>query len=176
MFFDTANNFSCTIRNHPRNVPDDVLDALKLNGGIIMIAFLRELTTPGGPAGSGPTLKDVADHIEYAGKRIGYEHVGIGSDFDGMLEGPEGLDDVTHFPFLIAELLRRGLSESDVKLVMGLNIMRVLEEVEAHAVKAMKDARAPLNDELESPWSEPQKQLLISKNAHRKAALIADTR
>ena len=141
-----------------------------------MICFLRELTAPDGSAGSIPTLKDVADHIEYAGKRIGYEHVGIGSDFDGMLEGPEGLDDVTHFPLLIAELLRRGLSESDIKLVMGLNIIRVLEEVQAHAVKARKDGRASLNNVVESPWSEPQKQLLVSKGTQRKAALMKDPR
>ena len=176
MFSVITHTFSCAIRNHSRNVPDDVLDALKLNGGIVMICFLRELTAPNSPAGSGPTVKDVADHIEYAGKRIGYEHIGIGSDFDGMLEGPEGLDDVTRFPLLIAELLRRGLSESNVKLVMGLNIIRVLKEVEAYAMKAVKDARAPLNDVVESPWTEPQKQLLLSKNTQRKAALIADTR
>lgn len=171
MSFGIADTFSYTIRNHPRNVPDDVLDALQLNGGIIMICFLRDLTAPDGPAGSGPTLQKVADHIEYAGKRIGYEHVGIGSDFDGMLEGPDDLDDVTHFPRLIAELLRRGLSERDVSHVMGLNIIRVLEEVEAHANKATEDARAPLNDVIESPWTEPQKQLLISKNKQRKANL-----
>lgn len=139
-----------------------------------MICFLRELTAPTDPTGSAPSLKDVADHIEYAGKRIGYEHVGIGSDFDGMLEGPEGLDDVTHFPMLIAELLRRGMSESDVKLVMGLNIIRVLEEVETHAAKAMKDARAPLNNVIESPWTESQKQLLVTRHAQRKAALVAE--
>lgn len=140
-----------------------------------MICFLRELTAPDGQSGLGPTLRDVVDHIEYAGQRIGYEHVGIGSDFDGMLEGPEGLDDVTQFPLLVAELLRRGLAESDVMLVMGLNIVRVLKEVEAHAVKAMKDARAPLNDLVESPWSEAQKQMLISKNSQRKAALVGNT-
>lgn len=57
-------------------------------------------------------------------------HVGLGSDFDGMLSGPEGLDDVSAYPDLVAELLRRGLSEDDVSQVCGLNVIRVWKEVE----------------------------------------------
>ena len=57
-------------------------------------------------------------------------HVGLGSDFDGMLSGPEGLDDVSAYPDLVAELLRRGLSEEDVSQVCGLNVIRVWKEVE----------------------------------------------
>jgi membrane dipeptidase len=76
------------------------------------------------------TLAQVADHIEYIRKVAGVDHVGIGSDFDGITEVPVGLEDVSKFPDLIAELLRRGWSEMDVKKVAGLNTLRVLREAE----------------------------------------------
>ncbi|KAJ4859933.1 membrane dipeptidase (Peptidase family m19) domain-containing protein [Trichoderma breve] len=98
---------------HPRNSPDDVLDMLKINGGVFMVSFLRKLTDA-----NNPTLSRVADHIQYVGERIGYEHVGIGSDFDGVMQTPLGLEDVSKFPFLIAELLMRGIPEPSIKEIM----------------------------------------------------------
>src|SRR5438067_1313065 len=72
------------------------------------------------------TLAQVADHIEHIRDVAGVDAVGIGSDFDGITEVPVGLEDVSKFPDLIAELLRRGWSEQDVKKVAGLNALRVL--------------------------------------------------
>jgi len=76
------------------------------------------------------TLAQVADHIEHIRDVAGVDAVGIGSDFDGITEVPVGLEDVSKFPDLIAELLRRGWSEGDVKKVAGLNALRVLRAAE----------------------------------------------
>jgi len=76
------------------------------------------------------TLAQVADHIEHIRDVAGIDAVGIGSDFDGITEVPVGLEDVSKFPDLIAELLRRGWSEEDVKKVAGLNALRVLRAAE----------------------------------------------
>ncbi len=79
------------------------------------------------------TLAQVADHIEHIRDVAGVDAVGLGSDFDGITEVPVGLEDVTKFPDLIAELLRRGWSEQDVKKVAGLNALRVLRDAERAA-------------------------------------------
>ena len=76
------------------------------------------------------TLKQVADHIEHIRDVAGVDHVGLGSDFDGITDVPVGLEDVSKFPDLVAELLRRGWSEVDVRRVVGLNALRVLREAE----------------------------------------------
>jgi membrane dipeptidase len=76
------------------------------------------------------TLAQVADHIEHIRNVAGVDAVGIGSDFDGITEVPVGLEDVSKFPDLIAELLRRGWSEEDVRKVAGLNALRVLRAAE----------------------------------------------
>ena len=76
------------------------------------------------------TLAQVADHIEHIRDVAGVDAVGLGSDFDGITEVPVGLEDVSKFPDLIAELLRRGWSEQDVKKVAGLNALRVLRAAE----------------------------------------------
>ena len=76
------------------------------------------------------TLAQVADHIEHVREVAGVDHVGLGSDFDGMRTVPLGLEDVSKFPDLLAELLRRGWSETDVQKVAGLNLLRVLRAAE----------------------------------------------
>ena len=76
------------------------------------------------------TLAQVADHIEHIRDVAGVDAVGLGSDFDGITEVPVGLEDVSKFPDLIAELLRRGWSEQDVRKVAGLNALRVLRAAE----------------------------------------------
>ncbi len=81
----------------------------------------------------GATLEQVADHIEHIRAMAGVRHVGLGSDFDGISTVPRGLEDVSTFPDLVAELLRRGWSEADVKQVVGLNILRVMEAAERAA-------------------------------------------
>jgi len=87
------------------------------------------------------TVQQVADHIEHIRQVAGVDCVGIGSDFDGIDEVPVGLEDVSKFPDLIAELLRRGWSELDVKKVAGLNTLRVLREAERVAALTRRTQR-----------------------------------
>ena len=90
-----------------------------------------------GWAARGPkaTLSQVADHIEHIRDVAGVDAVGLGSDFDGITEVPVGLEDVSKFPDLLAELLRRGWSEQDIRKVAGLNALRVLRAAEGAASK-----------------------------------------
>ena len=82
------------------------------------------------------SVKDVADHIEYGVKLIGVDHIGIGSDFDGVGESlPDGLRTVADYPNLIAELRKRGFSNSDIGKIMGGNLMRVWRGVAGPSAK-----------------------------------------
>ncbi|HMA41194.1 MAG TPA: dipeptidase, partial [Gemmatimonadales bacterium] len=74
------------------------------------------------------TLQQVADHIEHVRDVAGVDHVGLGSDFDGISSVPDGLENTSKFPDLVAELLRRGWKEGDVRKVVGLNALRVLRD------------------------------------------------
>ncbi len=76
------------------------------------------------------TVGDVADHIDHAVQVAGIDHVGLGSDFDGVTRLPAGLTDVSMYPNLVAELLRRGYTEADVTKVLGGNLLRVWREAE----------------------------------------------
>ena len=84
----------------------------------------------GGHATTGlATLSDVADHIDHMVKIAGIDHVGIGSDFDGITAPPKGLEDISKMPALVAVLLKRGYSEPDIKKILGGNYLRVIREV-----------------------------------------------
>jgi membrane dipeptidase len=74
-----------------------------------------------------PTLSDVVDHIDHMVKVAGIDHVGLGSDFDGIPEGPVGLEDCSKFPSITEELMRRGYADGDIQKIIGLNTMRVME-------------------------------------------------
>jgi len=84
------------------------------------------------------TLKQVADHIEHVRKVAGVDHVGIGSDFDGIDTTPEGLEDTSKFPELFAELIRRGWSDADLKKLAGQNLLRAFRGAEATAARLQK--------------------------------------
>ena len=88
------------------------------------------------------TVSQVADHIDHIREVAGIDHIGLGSDFDGTTYVPEGLHDVSAFPVLTAELLRRGYSDEDVGKVLGVNVLRVMREVEVVA-KRLQSVRAP---------------------------------
>jgi membrane dipeptidase len=75
------------------------------------------------------TVPDVADHVDHIVKIAGIDHVGIGSDFDGITSPPKGLEDISKMPALVAVLLKRGYSEQDVKKILGGNYLRVIREV-----------------------------------------------
>ncbi|HYD05979.1 MAG TPA: dipeptidase [Reyranella sp.] len=85
------------------------------------------------------TLSQLADHIDFIAKRIGVEHVGIGGDFDGTSELPQGFGDVADYPALFAELARRGYSQADLEKIASRNMMRVVRAAEAYAAAHRND-------------------------------------
>lgn len=148
------------VLDHPRNVPDDVLRRLPANGGVVMVTFVGGFISPTMQRWTAAmrdslagitdrdafrtaqqayvrrhprpkaTVAELADHVDYIRKVAGVDHVGIGGDYDGTTDLPEGMEDVSGYPLLIAELIRRGWTEADlVKLVNG-NIIRALREAE----------------------------------------------
>jgi membrane dipeptidase len=84
------------------------------------------------------TLSQVADHIQHVRDVAGVDHVGIGSDFDGIDTVPEGLEDVSKFPQLFAELIRRGWSDADLKKLAGGNVLRALRAAESTSARLRK--------------------------------------
>ena len=82
------------------------------------------------PAPPRAKLTDVADHIDHIRKIAGVEHIGIGSDFDGFRGGIEGLEDVSCYPALLAELIRRGYTKEELKKIAGENLLRAMKEAE----------------------------------------------
>jgi membrane dipeptidase len=86
------------------------------------------------------TLEQVADHIDHVVKLAGIDHVGLGSDFDGVGDTlPTGLKDVSNYPNLIRVLLERGYSEPDIEKICSGNVLRVWQAVEDHAAAAQAE-------------------------------------
>ncbi len=83
-------------------------------------------------------LGKLADHFDHVREVAGVDHIGIGSDYDGISALPEGMEDVSGYPALLVELMRRGWSREDIAKVAGLNILRVMREVEAVSVALQK--------------------------------------
>ncbi|MGD9816645.1 MAG: dipeptidase [Hyphomonadaceae bacterium] len=156
---------------HPRNVPDDVLELVRANGGVVMVNFFPAFTStevwqwgsrrlaeearlkalnPGNPeavtsgvaqwvaANPRPQVDIgvIADHIEHIARIAGRDHVGIGSDFDGVPFLPVGLDGVEDYPELFVELMRRGWSDSDLAKLAGGNLLRALRAAERVAARS----------------------------------------
>lgn len=151
---------------HPRNVPDEILDLVKKRRSIVMVNF-----SPGfiscRAKGEGElpefvkensTLAHVVRHIRHIGERIGYEHVGLGTDYDGIESTPEGLEDVSKFPDLVAELLRQGISDEDVGKIVGRNILRVWREADEVAERLQR-TMVPLEDEIVNSWDVEKSEL-----------------
>jgi membrane dipeptidase len=88
------------------------------------------------------TLADAADHIDHIRKVAGVDHIGLGGDFDGISSVPAGLEDVSTYPALIAELLRRGYTDGDIRKIAGQNLLRVLRAAE-RVSKTLQTARGP---------------------------------
>jgi membrane dipeptidase len=158
------------LTNHPRNVPDDVLNRLKANGGIVMITFVpafinqaradwevrrqaQRMVAGQGAEGDArmkqweaanprpqSTLAMVADHVDHAARVAGHDHVGLGGDFDGVPDLPAGLEDVSTYPVLLAELARRGWTDENLKKLASLNFLRVLRANEKVAKQLSRTA------------------------------------
>jgi membrane dipeptidase len=145
-----------------RNIDDAMLRALADNGGVVMINFFDAMVNqqqaeamaaarnrlPGDTlthlwnmlytvrserGTPSATLDDVLDHIDHAVQVAGIDHVGLGSDFDGVFDLPDGLQDVTRLPWITHGLLQRGYSEAAIYKILGGNALRVLDEAEAVA-------------------------------------------
>ncbi len=161
--------------DHPRNVPDDVLRALAVNGGVVMVNFApgyvsaarnqwqadrsAEQTRFNSPPYAGlyigqpdrakaalaeweaqhprpiTTLVQVADHIDHVRQVAGIDHVGLGSDFDGIPDAPVGLEGVDRYPALLEELMRRGWSDADIAKLAGENLLRAMAAAEQVSLK-----------------------------------------
>lgn len=160
---------------HPRNVPDDILQLVKKRNSVVMVNFSPDfISCRASNASTGlpefveetNTIEQVAAHITHIGELIGYDHVGIGSDFDGrscfqaivcaaklIFEGipstPRGLDDVSKFPDLINLLLKKGVSPTDCAKIAGRNLLRVWHEADAVSTRLQKEME-PLEDTLTS--------------------------
>ncbi|WP_232505223.1 dipeptidase [Acidipropionibacterium acidipropionici] len=122
--------------DHPRNVPDDVIAAIGAAGGVVMVAFVPSFVSQArhdwveaGEVGEPPAvgIGDVADHMDHIREVAGVAAVGIGADYDGTDSMPIGLDDVSHYQDLLAELARRGWSQADLEAAAHRNVLRVLE-------------------------------------------------
>lgn len=140
---------------HPRNVPDDVLALVQQTNSIVMVNFAPEFISCSASDNENglpdtdyehATLAVVADHIMHIGTVAGFDHVGLGSDFDGIPKTPKGLEDVSKFPDLIAELLRRGVSDEDAGKVAGGNLLRVWQEVDQVALEMQARGDYPVED------------------------------
>ena len=101
------------------------------------------------------TLAQVADHIEHVREVAGVDHVGVGGDFDGTEDLPDGLGDVSCYPALVAELLERGWSEQDCLRLAGGNILRVMRETES-ASRAISALRGPSLARIEDTDGQPE--------------------
>ena len=160
------------IVNHPRNVPDDVLRRLRNSDGVVMVTFVPSFLSKevwemeeglwatdaaidtvrvyrdiwnAYDAEFGAvraTIVQVADHIEHVRDVAGINHVGIGGDYWGMQDGPLGLEDVSGYPRLFAELIRRGWSDENLRKLAGENMLRVMREVESVARKLRQEMPA----------------------------------
>uniref|UniRef100_A0A670YBM1 Dipeptidase n=1 Tax=Pseudonaja textilis TaxID=8673 RepID=A0A670YBM1_PSETE len=129
------------VYHNSRNVPDDILLKLKQNHGIIMVTFpakffAHDINTV--------NISTVADHFDHIKKIAGSVSIGIGGDYDGEFRFPKGLEDVSKYPNLIEELLRRGWTKEELRGVLRENFLRVFKEVE--------NVRASHSMALDSYW------------------------
>ncbi|XP_042339113.1 dipeptidase 1-like, partial [Plectropomus leopardus] len=95
-------------------------------GGIVMVNFYTDYVTESKTA----YISDVADHFDHIKKVAGAGIIGFGGDYDGVTRLPEGLEDVSKVPRVVAELLKRGWTDEEVKAALGKNLLRVLSKAE----------------------------------------------
>ena len=115
---------SRAVCNHPRNMTDEMITALAKNNGVMGMNFAPAFVHP-----TEATLEGVVDHIDHIVDLVGPDHVGLGSDYDGIPSTPRGLEDVTKMPDITRELIKRGYLEEDIKKILGGNHLRLFKTV-----------------------------------------------
>ena len=121
-----ATHSNCrALMDHPRNLTDDQIKAIASRGGVVGINFYPPFLTVAPQA----TIDDVVRHILHVVELVGPEHVGLGSDFDGIDAAPVGLEDATRMPQLVQALGEAGLSLEELRLILWENWLRVFQRV-----------------------------------------------
>jgi membrane dipeptidase len=182
----------------PRNMTDDMLRAVTINGGVVMVNFysgfisqkyrdaqlaqkdevkkaeqalkdkfkaegkevtyseISKLDRQYADRIPRPPLSDLIDQIDHIAKVAGIDHVGLGSDFDGV-DGqlPEGMNSAADLPKITAELMKRGYSAEDCRKILGENFLRVFKEVEGVSTQLQAESRPRIN--IKQPFEKPQK-------------------
>lgn len=163
------------INNHDRNVPDEVLKLTANNGGVVMVNFMSGFVVPDEELNQNRSArgdhKTVCDHLEHIIKVAGIDHVGIGSDYDGVSSLPVGLDDVSYYPNITQEMINRGYDKSQIHKILGGNVFRALGEAEQVA----KDLKSGKLSFAKSSYLENKKLFRIEVSAgpfDRKNALV----
>uniref|UniRef100_A0A8C2M1Y3 Dipeptidase 3 n=1 Tax=Cricetulus griseus TaxID=10029 RepID=A0A8C2M1Y3_CRIGR len=137
------------------NVPDDILQLLKKNGGIVMVTLSMGVLQ----CSLFANVSTVADHFDHIRTVIGSEYIGIGGNYDGSGRFPQGLEDVSTYPVLIEELLRRGWSEHELQGVLRGNLLRVFRQVE-QVQRERSRAQSPVEVQF------PDRQLSSTCHSH----------
>jgi membrane dipeptidase len=163
-----SHSSAMAVADHPRNVPDDVLQRIREKDGVVMVNFFSGYIVPDAvrtvaegmdlerklrqvdklsddeveremrrwkrkrPYSQG-TIHDLLEHIDHIAKVAGVEHVGLGSDYDGVSVLPKQLEDASSYPYITQGLLDRGYSEHEIQGILGGNLIRVFEKAEAFA-------------------------------------------
>ncbi|XP_069694752.1 dipeptidase 1-like [Periplaneta americana] len=131
--------------NSSRNVPDHVLRLLAENGGLMMVAFYPHFIS----CSESATLHDVVAHINHIRDVAGVDHVGIGAGYDGINITPLGLEDVSRYPYLLAELLGSGRwTEADLQKLAGKNLIRVFKKVEEVRDRLLANGEEPIDERI----------------------------
>ncbi|XP_078614764.1 dipeptidase 1-like isoform X1 [Branchiostoma floridae x Branchiostoma japonicum] len=131
--------------NHTRNVPDDVLERMKQNKGVVMVNFYNDYINCGPNKTPTTNIRHVADHCDYIKRVAGEDYVGIGADYDGVKRVPIGLEDVSKYPNLLEELIVRGWTDDQIKKLLGLNLIRVFKKTE-EVSRNLRRTMDPLDD------------------------------
>ena len=115
---------SRAVCNHPRNMTDEMTKALAENGGVMGMNFATDFVHK-----TKPNIETLVDHIDHIVDLVGPEHVGLGSDFDGIPSTPAGLEDASKMPAITEELVRREYSEEYIRLILGGNHLKLIKHV-----------------------------------------------
>jgi len=124
--FIASHSNARAVCDHPRNLTDDMIRALADHGGVTGMNFAPAFVAK---EGKDADVSKLVDHIDHIVKLVGPDHVGLGSDFDGIGSTPAGLEDVSKMPNVTRELVSRGYSDEDILKILGGNHLRVFKQV-----------------------------------------------